>query len=73
MQPFLECLNAENLGARFDSSLMWDHRIEEVRKRCNGKLIAFSYLRNIMSEKTLASVAQTTALSISDYCDLVYG
>ena len=49
----LPCVSeAKNLGVTFDSSLKWDHHIEDVRKRCNGKLIALSYLRNVMSEKT---------------------
>ena len=70
----LPCVSeAKNLGVTFDSSLKWDHHIEDVRKRCNGKLIALSYLRNMMSEKTFASVVQATALSVINYCDLVYG
>ena len=39
----------------------------------NKQLIALSYLRNMMSENTFASVVQATPLSVIDYCDLVYG
>ena len=63
---------AQNLGVTFDSSLKLDHHFEDVRKRCNGKLVALSYLRNMMSEKIFA-VVQATALSVFDFCDLFYG
>ena len=45
---------AQNLGVTFDC-------VDDVRKLCNGRLIALSYLQNMRSEKTFASVVHDTA------------
>ena len=42
-------------------------------KRNNGQLIAFRFFRNMMSERTFASVVKVTALSVIEYSDLVNG
>ena len=46
----LPCVSeAENVGVTFDSSLSGILTLKMLEKRCNGTLIALSYLRNMMS------------------------
>eukprot|EP00112_Aurelia_sp_Birch-Aquarium-sp1_P016978 Seg3896.2 transcript_id=Seg3896.2/GoldUCD/mRNA.D3Y31 product="putative RNA-directed DNA polymerase from transposon BS" protein_id=Seg3896.2/GoldUCD/D3Y31 len=70
----LKCVTqAKNLGLTFDERMSWEPHINELKRRCSGKLIALSAVRDSMSQKTFTELVQATAMSALDYGDIIYG
>ena len=67
----LKCVTqAKSLGLTFDERMSYEPDIYDLKRRCSGKLIALSAMRDSMSQKTFTELVQATAMSALDYGDI---
>ena len=65
--------NVKNLGVYFDQFMSFESHIEHVCKKVMGVLIYLNRIKQIFEPQTRIIVVQSLALSLINYCFIVWG
>ena len=65
--------SVKNLGVHFDRYMTFEKHIDELSRKVMGTLIYLNRLKNLFEPETRLIVVQSLALSIINYCFIIWG